>query len=142
MYFLNLHYLNTIRSSFLSFFSFPWNAESWQELLNGLDFKKDLWISSLGKFYQHTSKAFLRQQEDKLFSANKLGKIWTVFGKNFVNLSLKFEVLIIVEIEQQSFVHQQLFDGLKKFGEIDPMCHCACRCVCMHVRLRRRERER
>ncbi len=46
------------------------------------------------------------------------------FGKNCTNLSLKFGVLIVDEIEQQ-FFRQMLCAGnfllCKKVGEIDPM---------------------
>jgi len=43
------------------------------------------------------------------FLAPKLGKRRTAFGEKCANLSLKFGVLIVGEIEEQNFVHQRLF---------------------------------
>jgi len=49
-----------------------------------------------------------------------------VFGKKSANLSLKFGVLIIGEIEQQIFYAPATFlIGKKKFGEIDPRTQCS-----------------
>jgi hypothetical protein len=56
---------------------------------------------SRGRFHQHMCEAFPLEEDEKLFSAHKLGKPPTVFGKKYVNFSLKFRVFIDGEIEQQ-----------------------------------------
>jgi len=58
--------------------------------------------------------AFSHKQDEKLFLANILGDWQTVFGKNFTNLSLKFGVLIVGEMEQQMFHTPATFRMAKK----------------------------
>jgi len=54
--------------------------------------------------------AFSREQDENQ----------TEFGKMFTNLSLKFVVLIVGEIEQRIFCAMVTFCLAKKFDEIDP----------------------
>jgi len=72
-------------------------------------------ISFWGRFHQHTVAAFLRKENEKLYLVSKLGKLQTTFGKKCANLGLKFEVLIIVEIEQQFFCAPGTFRLAKLF---------------------------
>jgi len=73
------------------------------------------------QFHQHMHSAFLCKQDENLFSVHKLGKWLTLFSKNCANLSLKFGVLRIGEIEQQIFLFIGYFSRQqKKIGEIDP----------------------
>ncbi len=63
---------------------------------------------------QHTCLAFLRKLDEKLFLALKLGRRQTAFGEKCANLSLKFEVSIVDEIEQQIFRPPANFCLVKK----------------------------
>jgi len=58
--------------------------------------------------------AFSRKQDEKLYFAHKSGKWETAFGKKCSNLSLKFGVLSIGEIEHQIFCALPTFHLAKK----------------------------
>jgi len=60
------------------------------------------------------ARLFLLKQNEELFLTHILGKFRTVFGKKCTNLSFKFGVLIIGEIEQFIFCAPPTFCLAKK----------------------------
>jgi len=68
--------------------------------------------------------AFLGAQDERHFLAHSVWQTLRKIGKKCTNLSLKFETLIVGEIEQRFFlpnaVSWQIFAWQSKFGEIDP----------------------